>query len=148
MAEDGADGTTAGVLPANYGAYVTNTEPAPVCGSSLDSVEQGACALGQFEVQAIVTEGLSAVDGRIELAFRGAKVFVSATASEREMEDAMALTLEAAAARGLTEAPGLPSSSQRGPSSREHDGPPQPLQPQPPHAARSSTTGTGQGRHR
>ena len=50
----------------------------------------------------------------------------------REMEDAVALTLEAAAARGLTEAPGLPSSSQRGPSSREHDGPPQPLQPQPP----------------
>ena len=48
------------------------------------------------------------------------------------MEDALALSLEAAAARGFTEAPALPSSSQRGPSSREHDGPPQPLQPQPP----------------
>ena len=34
----------------------------------------------------------------------------------REMEDALALSLEAAAARGFTEAPGLPSPSQRGPS--------------------------------
>ena len=50
----------------------------------------------------------------------------------REMEDALALSLETAAARGFTEQPGLPSSSQRGPSSREHDGQPQPLQPQPP----------------
>ena len=46
----------------------------------------------------------------------------------REMEDA----LEAAATKGFTEEPALASSSQRGSSSREHDGQPQPQPPPPP----------------
>jgi len=64
------------------------------------------------------------------------------------MEDALALSLEAAAARGVTEAPGLHSSSQRGPSSRDRDAQPQPLQPQPPQPQPQGGNGAGGTSHK
>jgi hypothetical protein len=65
----GQDGSVDGKLPGDYGVYIMDT--GKICGTTLDSLEQGTCAYGTHEVQTILTSSDTEIRGSFKLVLRG-----------------------------------------------------------------------------